>query len=117
MKFCQPHWNELRKAIDNKGLGHLVASSGEAAMERVIAEVKGEDTTATYDPLMSAHWMICGQALENGGLYLLNGDYCPLCELEKHSNREMVINWIEGCTNQVFEDCLAKGLKPIQREQ
>ena len=40
-----------------------------------------EKTLERYDPLMAAHNMISGRAIECGGIYLLTGDYCPLCEL------------------------------------
>ncbi|OGU54784.1 MAG: hypothetical protein A2V66_01620 [Ignavibacteria bacterium RBG_13_36_8] len=120
MKFCLPHWDELREAIRLKGLSHLVASSGEAAMERIKAELEGTETLANYDPLMSAYWMICSQAIEVGGPYLLSGSYCPLCELDKHATNpdgsvpdpSASKQWIEGCTKQVQQDCINMGLRP-----
>jgi hypothetical protein len=84
MKFCQPHWDALRAAIEARGLGGLVAANGRDAHARMVAELKGTDEPADFDPLMSAHWMIVNRALEMGGLYLMTGDYCPICEVLKH---------------------------------
>ena len=83
MKFCQTHWNQLKDAIESKGMYHLVAASGELAVDRLKEELDGTATKLTYDPLMNSHNMINLRALECCGLYLLTGDYCPLCEFEK----------------------------------
>jgi len=99
MKFCQPHWNELRQAIKSHGVWDLVATSGEEAMSQVVDELKGvEKTLERYDPLMAAHNMITGRAIQCGGLYLLTGDYCPLCELAKHTRPEVARDWITGAS-------------------
>ena len=29
MRFCQPHWERLKQAIEDKGMMHLVKGSGE----------------------------------------------------------------------------------------
>jgi hypothetical protein len=121
MKFCTPHWDQLKEAIRIRGLMHLVASSGEAAFERTVAELKGEETTANYDPLMTATYMIYGRAIDCGGLYLLAGDFCPLCELDKNARNAdgsipqplAATQWIEGCTDAVRDECVSKGLRPF----
>ena len=80
MKFCQPHWDALRRAIDDRGLSHLVARDGAAAAELLRAQAEGEAGPEAYDPLMAAHNMIASWAVENGGLAMLQGDLCPVCE-------------------------------------
>lgn len=110
MKFCQLHWDELKAAIDERGLSHLIAKDGRGAVNRVVAEIEGTATDASYDPLMAAYWMITGRALEMGGLYLMTGDYCPLCELEKHTEHGVAAEWIQGCTDSVKVYCEEKGL-------
>lgn len=112
MKFCQPHWGSLRAAIDARGLAPLVAKSGQAAHANLVAELDGSADASNYDPLMSAHWMISGRALELGGLYLLNGEYCPLCEVEEHTKPGAAQEWIEGCTDSVLAHCRKLGLVP-----
>lgn len=103
MKFCQDHWNNLREAISARGLDHLVARSGEEAIQRAEQEINNTATDANYDPLMSAHWMIMGNALQGSGLYLMTGDYCPLCEVNKYGGSDQ--EWIDGATDAVLEYC------------
>lgn len=84
MKMCQQHWVALRAAIDARGLSHLIAKNGEAAVEKTLGELQGQAESETYDPLLSAYFAIMGNALEMGGMYLLTGDFCPICESEAH---------------------------------
>jgi hypothetical protein len=99
MKFCQPHWDELRQQVKSHGVWDLVATSGEEVVSQVVDELKGVPTTLErYDPLMAAHNMIVSRAIECGGLYLLTGDYCPLCELTKNSSVEVARSWICGAS-------------------
>ena len=110
MKFCDDHWSRLRAAIEARGLSHLVAKSGEAAHARMTAELNGTADSSTYDPLMNAHWMITNRALQMGGLYLMTGDYCPLCEVVKHTEPAADVEWIDGCTDSVLAYCREHGL-------
>jgi len=117
MKFCQPHWDELRKAIDDRGLSGLVAGDGikaAAAMER---ELKGMSEPGDYDPLMSAHWAITSAALEAGGLYLMGdnpegAEYCPLCEAEKQGGSGTASDWITGCCDAQLKHAREQKLVP-----
>lgn len=113
MKFCNPHWEELREAIKSKGMWDLVSRNGEEAVKRLSDEDKKPES---FDPLMSAHNMILGNALKAGGLYLLQGDYCPLCELDKNNDKmgEHSKDWIEGATNGCLEHCRELGLVKVQ---
>lgn len=110
MKFCQSHWDQLGAAIEARGLSHLVAKSGADAAKRMVEELRGQATDDTYDPLMAAHWMLSGRALECGGSYLLGGEYCPLCEAEKGGGPGTAAQWVEGCTDAVRKHCIEKGL-------
>ena len=47
MKMCQPHWDQLKEAIDARGMGHLVLKDEAAAEARVKAEVDGTATDKT----------------------------------------------------------------------
>ena len=84
MRICQSHWEKLRAAIDARGMTPLVARTGREAMERAVEELDGSATDATFDPLMAANNAISARALEHVGLFLLTGDYCPICEFCKH---------------------------------
>jgi hypothetical protein len=85
MKFCMPHWNALRAAIEARGMGHLVAKTGAEAVEGLVLELEGRAAEAFFDPLMTAHSMISSHVLGFAGLYLLTGDHCPVCEFCKHA--------------------------------
>lgn len=100
MKFCRPHWDALRKAIDERGLSHLVAKSGDVATERMVREVQGGASPADFDPLMSAHWAIAGQYLKDVGLEGM-GNGCPLCSVGKYDS-ERVMNWIDGASDDAL---------------
>lgn len=125
MKFCQPHWNELRKALADKGMGELGAKSGADAIERVKEELEGTATDVTFDPLMACNWQIVQKVCERLPYVLIemkpDGEhYCPLCEAEVHTHPSaptcahpgLATDWIKGCTDAMLEHCREKGLVP-----
>lgn len=112
MQFCTDHWNKLRLAIANRGIDHLVAKDGEAAITNEIAKLSGE--TGSYDPLMACHWMITNRALEFGGLYLMfpkedGSQHCPVCEALLHSDGDEGY-WIDGPADVALRECKERGL-------
>lgn len=118
MKFCQPHWDRLKTAIESRGLGHLIASNGREAHARTVADLKGESDLSDYDPLMSAHWEIVSAATEYVGLALYNGDACPVCEVlkvyppipEGHRYASNESYFIDGPADAALEFCRAQGI-------
>lgn len=122
MKFCQPHWDDLRAAINDRGLSSLVARDGRAAARRTVAELKGTADLSTYDPLMAAHWAIAERAMSQpGGVQALmfgTGPECPLCFVQQHHDnckqpscaKEMPAEWITGCTDSILAFCRENGL-------
>lgn len=94
MKFCQPHWDALRAAIDERGLADLVSGSS----AEIVLRLKNDG----YDPLMSAHWALVthlGAAAGDGGMVaVMMLDGCPLCEANRVHR--------EACTD---EACTASG--------
>lgn len=131
MKFCQPHWDRLRAAIDVRGLSHLVAKDGADCAGRLQRELReGKPIVDEYDPLMSCHWMIFNEALRQGGMGLLGtppegGSYCPICEAVKATKepydelppgatlQERVEKWwIDGPADAALAFCREKGLVP-----
>src|SRR3990167_6798335 len=123
VKFCQPHWDRLRQLVIDKGMESLISKSPEAAQSRVEEELEGVATAATYDPLLSAYWMLMARALEQGGDYLLcekpgeNLEYCPMCEVEaqgvKQFNKEGAAeSWMDGCTDACLRYCRENNLLP-----
>lgn len=87
MRFCKEHWDALRKAIDDRGMTDMVATP-----ETVVKK-----TAAGQEPLIGAHNMITGVALDVGAV----GPHrqaplpqCPVCELEK-------FRWIEEAADMM----------------
>lgn len=65
MNMCPDHWDRLREKIKERGLDHLVASSGELAAAQVSSQFEvGEATPTNFDPLMSAFWAIGSNTME-----------------------------------------------------
>src|SRR5262245_18153164 len=123
MQICKTHWEQLQAAIKERGLWDLVAPNGQAAIYRMQQEIEGAATNSNYDPLMAANNMISAQALRLGGLYLLSGDYCPLCEAVSHTQipddlsddvkkQGVAVYWINGCTDSILDYCRENGLVP-----
>jgi len=106
MKFCHFHWDMLKNAVEDKGMWHLVAKSGQEAMERTKSEIEDGSQPGNFDPLMRLHWMISGRALEGLGLYLLSGDYCPMCEAGKccAKCKSLVDSWPNSAADAVKEE-------------
>lgn len=98
MKFCQPHWDKLRAAIAVRGLETFVAQGGEAAAERMKAQLEAhqrgeEQGRSGFDPLMNAMFAIANNAMSGtpAGLEIMlpnadGTDRCPLCYIngERH---------------------------------
>lgn len=87
MRYCLDHWNVLRAGVDARGMSHLVAQGGEAAVEALQRNLNGESTAADWDPLMAAHWGIARRVLDrmgpNGIAAFGDPDWCPLCEIQQ----------------------------------
>lgn len=86
MKFCQPHWDELRAALDERGLSHLIAKDGKQAVKNLAAELTEGRSVENYDPLMAAHNAILNNVMGVVGIEVMypnedGSDRCPLCFL------------------------------------
>lgn len=114
MKFCLDHWDQLRAAIDGRGLTALVSDGGAEAAHRMRRELAGETSIDSFDPLMGAHNLIVSNAMQTiadvGGdpLVLLAPDapddvQCPVCYLNTLARRH----------DQICEDpdCSSNGLR------
>lgn len=116
--MCQPHWDGLRAAIDERGLGHLVARSGDAAVAGLISELETGTRLENFDPLMGAHNAIVNRCLETLGYEVLMNDGCPICFAKEH-HRETIADcpgppqcpasdewfegWIPGVADHMLE--------------
>lgn len=123
MKFCQPHWDALKSAIESRGLGHLIAANGREAHARAVAELKGEVDVSDFDPLMAAHNRITSQCLDWCGIGLMmttadGGHLCPLCETLKtyppiprgHRYASNESYFIDGPADAILAACVEWGI-------
>lgn len=107
MQFCTTHWQALRQAVECRGMSHLVAKDGAAAIQDVAAQFNGTDTLANWDPLMAAHWAIGNRVLQAVGLRLIVERECPLCVVERSgvqqtSNAGAAQQWVDGCMDSML---------------
>lgn len=122
MRFCKPHWDMCRKAIDDRGVSGLIAKDGKTAVDDAVADLQGEPDPKNerFDPLMSMHWHWTNHALRNGGLYLMgenedgsnDGHYCPICEFEKHMRGFDAEKDIAIVADQMLHWARGEGLVP-----
>jgi hypothetical protein len=89
MNECQEHWDLMRKKIEELGLSHLTAVSGEDAADRAVKAIeRGPGATtpdAEWDPLMAMSHNFFRRVGEVLGIAILAPDpatgkpRCPLC--------------------------------------
>ena len=64
MKFCMPHWDQLKAAIEERGLMGLVSKDGVVAVDKIKRDLNQEGTAVeNFDPLMAANFAIWSNAL------------------------------------------------------
>jgi hypothetical protein len=51
MQICKAHWDRLRQAVIDKGMGHLISNT-EQAVNKIKKELNGE--LAIHEPLLIA---------------------------------------------------------------
>ena len=113
MKFCQDHWDRLRKAIEDRGLSDLIAPDGATAAAQLADQIEsGGMTPVNYDPLMAAHWAIVSNvgALADGLVLTLmmpnedGSDRCPLCYANTHNpHGHNYDEWIDRAADDQVE--------------
>lgn len=109
MRFCQPHWDALRTAIEKRGMGSFIARSGEEAMAHTVREIDGETTVIDFEPLMSAHWALVNLAGSiMGPLHCMvsndDGSHrCPVCEIQS-------FNYVDAAADMMLLEAQQRGL-------
>jgi hypothetical protein len=84
----------MRQAIDARGMGALVAESGDQAVGNLVSEIDHGKTIDNFDPLIALHFAIWNQAMtlikeryQQNPLMLMADDSehpawaCPICAL------------------------------------
>ena len=117
MPWCQPHWDALREAVEDRGLGPWMSKGGEDAMLQSVREIEGTQADAQgFDPLLRAWSMINSRILEwSGELWS-----CPLCTVQRHSDTckqpgcsvDPPQAYIDGCTDSLLAYARDLGLVP-----
>lgn len=138
MKICQLHWDKMRVKLDELGIGHLGAKTGEeaaGAMQRQIEDAQdggdGAPTNAEWDPLMAMNFAFWSRSLEIMGLAAMAPDFgCPLCharaDFDLHakpggcgdpacdrpqaSGEPTDEAWIRGCAEAQRDEAYRRGL-------
>lgn len=111
MRMCQPHWNALRKAIDDRGLGSFGAKSPEEAKRSIVTELEGRGAENDFDPLLTCNNMIWAEGLKRCGLVLMTpnedgSERCPICEAQKQYGEW----WIQGPADAMLREARQKKL-------
>lgn len=122
MKICQKHWDDLRVAIEARGLMHLVAKNGAVAGQTIEHQLNGDQSNQNYDPLMAANFAIWTQALHSFGLEMMAPDApCPLCyktELEStctdpNCGKQTGDMWVQFAADDQLAAARERGLVPV----
>jgi hypothetical protein len=129
MKICIPHWNQLREAVDDAGLGHLVkgADNAKVLIEKGIDQfkfgVREPESPSTFDPLWNCNFAIWNNAIDMGGLYLMGSDdsgnpYCPICEAIANCPKDLPQStadwWIDSAVKEQYQKAMDLGLIKVQ---
>lgn len=108
MNMCQKHWDKLREAIDQRGLGKFVANNGEEAIEHTVRGLKGENTIVDFEPLMGSSMCLANLALKIGGLALMKPNEddsmpCPVCFLQS-------FDYVSAAADGALQEARERGL-------
>jgi len=99
MNWCQKHWDDLRTALDRKGLTEFIADSEEEAARRMAAFSAEEgDPKDSFDPLFMCHIRVNTRMMEDIGMFM----ECPLCILLRDNDQSKVDNWLDGVTTEAW---------------
>lgn len=113
--MCAEHWTRLRKEVEDSGMTHLVSRSGKEAFDKIVAPLtepaSPRNGADDFDPLMGANFSIWGAALKDGGLAMMVGDKCPLCECCRE-NPGLDEDWIKGSVADELNHARQLGLMP-----
>ena len=109
MKFCQPHWDALRAAIEARGLSALVAESGEKAASNLVSELTGGPSIDNFDPLMGAHNAILSRAMDEIRDRYTQNPLMVMAPEEKHPEWACPICALNWCHAEHERLCVQEG--------
>lgn len=111
MRLCNLHHGRLRQVIEIKGMGHLIPSSPQKAVERM--QKKMNKQLVVTDPLLTAQQAMLERCINDVGTRILDKEatlgvtLCPLCEGEAELPG-LAENWIDGATSECLKECREK---------
>lgn len=107
-KICNNHLVNIRKAVDAKGMGHLVAKTEETAKMRAGMWLAGNCPAEQFDPFVVSILEIHQKGREVFGPLPHEG--CPLCAAEQIIQRKADNEWIDNCTDAMVVVAKVNGL-------
>lgn len=111
MQICEDHWNQLRKAIANRGLARFVARDGEEIARKMAEPASDKDG---FDPLMSANLAIISNLVSAFGPEVLGYEGCGLCGAIEHCGCEDEVcaytTWIDRAADDEKDRAIELGL-------
>lgn len=105
MPWCQEHWDQLRKTIEDKGLGVFIAKDGQELANKITSK----DENA-FDPLFGSMIRINMKMMQSPGFVREYISKCPLCTLIDCGQPKLVANWLNGVTSEALEYAVQEGL-------
>lgn len=115
MRICTAHWDALKKAIADRGIGHLGSKNSRQLHIAVVSEFEGRGAENEYDPLLACHFMVTGEALKVYGLVMLDptaGWNCPICRFMEDARLACEREFIDGPADAALKHCRDLGLVP-----
>lgn len=112
MNWCKPHWDQLREAIDIRGLSGFGAQTGVDAAKEMASQIEGKPEA--FDPLMGCWTRLNAKMLESlktqGRCDFTLMLTCPMCVLQMDGQPHLIDNWINGCVDCALQYAHEKGL-------
>lgn len=103
MRICMDHWQQLRTAIEDRGLTPFVSKNGEEAARRTANISNGSEDPQDFDPLIAANMAIISYYISQVGIDGLTQDVCPICTAAAEADGdELPNNWINGAADDVL---------------
>lgn len=119
LRMCSAHWEALKKALDDRGLGRFIARDSEALVNRLKSSVGDK---SRFEPLFNAHMAIMTNCMNWSGMGVVldpakegEKDRCPLCWCLASCACGKGIgcslrNWIEYAADDELEEAKRLGL-------
>jgi hypothetical protein len=106
MRICTLHWEQLKTAIDERGLTPFISKDGEEAIKRIAGSLSNKSAD-TFDPLIQANVAIWNNAIEAFSTDILKDD-APCKDVG--CNKETGSDWIRYAADGQLQNAKDMGL-------